>query len=182
MSSFFEKLMLSFVFLNKKSRLFQFCWTFGFLSWILGCYFWVINSEPVSSIFVIVSIIFCLLGLFKIRDFRKNKPDISSKENFDFGIYIVLIVISVLTMVLSKSIANGITGIISLFIVWQAYKINKAMRDQWLFPMCYPQIMYTPNQFKLYKQTNKTQLKINKGKAYCKFTSSGLSKNQSSFS
>jgi len=130
MSSFFEKLMLSFVFLNKKSRLFQFCWTFGFLSWILGCYFWVINSEPVSSIFVIVSIIFCLLGLFKIRDFRKNKPDISSKENFDFGIYIVLIVISVLTMVLSKSIANGITGIISLFIVWQAYKINKAMRDQ----------------------------------------------------
>lgn len=71
-----------------------------------------------------------MLGLFKIRDFRKNKPDISSKENFDFGIYIVLIVISVLTMVLSKSIANGITGIISLFIVWQAYKINKAMRDQ----------------------------------------------------
>jgi len=110
----------------------HFFWASGFISWILGCCFWVLQADVVSLIFVCVSIIFCLLAIYDVSGLKLY--DVSSLRRCKprFAHYVLIISISVLTMVAFNSLAIGLTTNILLLLLlynWRVLKKPKEKQD-----------------------------------------------------
>ena len=105
----------------------RFIWTSGFISWIMGCCFWVIQADFASLVFISISIIFCLLPFFTRSDFNSNEYSNLKRAKIGFSVYFLIISISVVAMFASKSFAVGITTNTLLLIFlfdWRMYKKN----------------------------------------------------------
>jgi len=103
----------------------HFFWTSGFISWILSCYFWILQAELVSLIFILFSIILCLLAIFDISDLNLKRFSNFRRAKLGLSIYFLITSISVMTMVAFKSLAAGFTTNIVLFLfvyTWGVYK------------------------------------------------------------
>lgn len=106
----------------------QFIWTSGFVSWALGCLLWVLEADFVSNAFVLASIFFCLVPIFTTSDLKLEEATQWSGAKFGFSVYFLVISLSVLFMVVSKSVADGVTALIILLVSlysWREYKKTK---------------------------------------------------------
>lgn len=110
----------------------HFLWTSGFVSWILGCCFWLLQTEFVSLLFISASTIFCLLAIYDISDLKLCEISALRKRKFSVTPYILIISISVLTMVAFNSLAIGLTMntllLLSLY-DWKVIKKPKQKQD-----------------------------------------------------
>ena len=109
----------------------RFIWTAGFMSWILGCCFWVSQVELVSLILTITSIVLCLLAIFATSDMDLNEFSNWKKTRLELSVYVSIISASVVTMIASKSLAVGFTMNILLFLLlynWKEFKETKKQR------------------------------------------------------
>jgi hypothetical protein len=100
-------------------------WDLGFASWILGCCFWVLKVDAISTIFILASIIFCSLTIVVISQDNFVEFSIFRKVKLGSLVSFILISISVVTMVLSNSFASGIVTFMLLWIslyTWRQYE------------------------------------------------------------
>jgi hypothetical protein len=106
----------------------HFIWTSGFVSWILGCCFWVLQVDFVSFTFILTSIIFCLVAIFAISDMNIIEFSNLRIDKLGFSVYFLIISISVVAMVAFNSLAVGFTTNILLLLflyVLREYKKTK---------------------------------------------------------
>jgi len=102
----------------------HFIWTLGFGSWALGCLFWVLEVGFVSYIFIIVSILFCLVPFFTTSHLNLEEVVRLSGSKFGFSVYFLAISLSVLLMIAGKSVGDGVTALFILLISvysWRKY-------------------------------------------------------------
>jgi hypothetical protein len=100
-------------------------WTSGFISWILGCYTWLIQANLISLIFISISIIFSLSAIYDTYNLKLNDATSLKRSKLNFTPYLLIISISVLTMVAFNSLPAGLTTsvIMLLFLYdWKAFK------------------------------------------------------------
>jgi len=102
-----------------------FLWTGGFISWIFGCCFWVLQADIASLTFITTSIIFCLLAIVTIS--KRNIIEASNRKrvNLRLSVYVLIISMSVVTMVAFKSFAAGITMITLLLLFFYDWRVIK---------------------------------------------------------
>ena len=115
-------------FMLYKNFLVKMFWTSGFISWVIGCSLWVLNIDFFSSIFIFVSSIFCLITIFKVINLDLHEASASKMFKPKFSPYILIISVSVLTMVVLKSVAIGLTTSILLMLFlydWRLIKQSK---------------------------------------------------------
>ena len=115
-------LMSVFDFMFKHSFGVHFLWTTGFVSWVLGCYFWVLQVDAVSLTFVLASVGFGLLAILSTSNMRINKSVKVAKDSFRFSFAVLFVSISVVAMISFRSLAAGLTTIVLLstaFYVWK---------------------------------------------------------------
>lgn len=103
----------------------RFIWITGYISWILGCCFWVLQANIVSIAFISASIIFCFLAIAVML--KTNLPKLSDLRRTKLGlsVYVLIISASVVAMVAAKSLGLGITTSIVLLLFlydWKVYK------------------------------------------------------------
>ena len=110
----------------------RFFWTSGFISWILGCYFWVLQAEFVSLVFIVTSIIFCLVANFATYD--RNILEFSNLrlDTLGFSVYVLIISISVIAMIAFNSLAVGFTMNIVLLLFFYDWKVYKKTKEEQL--------------------------------------------------
>jgi hypothetical protein len=109
----------------QNSFCFQFYWTSGFISWILGCCFWILQADLISLNFILFSIVLCLLAGFDIFNLDLIRFSNFGRVKFGSSIYFFVISISVMIMVAFKSLADGLTAnvVLLLFVyAWRVYK------------------------------------------------------------
>ncbi len=117
-------LMKLFEYMMQNSVGISFLWTPGFISWILGCCFWVLQENFVSLTFISPSIILCILAIFATSDQKLNGFSDSKTVDLGLSVYILIISISVIVMIAFYSLAVGIvTNILLLLILydWKVY-------------------------------------------------------------
>ena len=115
-------------FMLHKNFLVKMFWTSGFISWVIGCSLWVLNVDFFSSIFIFVSFIFCLIAICKVTNLNLHEASASKMFKPKFSLYILIISVSVLTMVVLKSVAIGLTTSILLMLLlydWRLIKQSK---------------------------------------------------------
>jgi hypothetical protein len=103
----------------------SFLWTPGFISWILGCCFWVLQENFVSLTFISASVILGILAIFATFGQKLNGFSDARTADLGFSVYFLIISISVIVMICFYSLAVGIvTNIILLLILydWRVYK------------------------------------------------------------
>lgn len=116
------------LFMNLFGYLFQnffavhFFWTSSFISWIIGCCFWVLKLDFVSLIFISVSSIFGLLAIYGTSGFKLSGFYAFGGGSFNSSFLVLIITISVLVMVFSNTIADGLTSSIFLLIVFHSFR------------------------------------------------------------
>ena len=110
----------------------QFFWTSGFMSWILGCCFWVLQADFVSLTFIVISIIGCLLAIFAVSDLNLNKFSNLRIAKLGFSIYVLIISISVVAMVAFNSLAVGLTTIILLRLFVYTWRVHEKTKEKQL--------------------------------------------------
>jgi uncharacterized membrane protein len=106
----------------------RFIWTAGFMSWILGCCFWVIDAEFVSLFFISASIVFCLLAILDTANIDLSELPTLRRAKLGPSVYVLIISISVIATVFFKSLAAGLTTNILLLLLlynWRKYKKTK---------------------------------------------------------
>ena len=130
-----SKLLSSLIFLmNLFEYMYQnnfgvhFLWTTGFVSWIVGCGFWLLQADLVSLLFICASIIFCLVAIYDISDLKSCEISASRKSEFSVTPYILIVSISVLTMVAFNSFAIGLTANIVLLLFLYDWKVIKKLK------------------------------------------------------
>ena len=109
----------------------RFLWTSGFMSWILGCCFWVLEVEFVSLFFSLFSIVFCLLAILDTANLNLNELPNLRRAKLGPSVYVLIISISVLATVVAKSLAVGLTTNILLLLLlynWRKHKKQKLLR------------------------------------------------------
>ena len=119
-------LMTLFEYLFENNFGVHFFWSLGYISWIMSCFFWVLYMESFSLIFILASIILCLLGIY---DTSKLNLDFFSNlrvKTLGFSVYVFIFAISILVMVAFNSIAAGIsTNIVLLAITYNLRGTHK---------------------------------------------------------
>jgi hypothetical protein len=110
----------------------HFFWTSSFISWILGCCFWVLQADFVSLSFILTSIIFCLLAIYDISDLNLNGFSNFRRAKLGFSVYILIISISVLAMVAFNSLAAGFTTNIMLLLFLYGWKVYEQTKEKQL--------------------------------------------------
>lgn len=103
----------------------SFLWTPGFISWIFGCCFWVLQENFVSLTFILASVILGILAIFATFDQKLNGFSDARTANLSFSVYFLIISISVIVMICFYSLAVGIvTNILLLLILydWRVYQ------------------------------------------------------------
>jgi len=110
----------------------RFFWTSGFVSWILGCYFWVLQADFVSLVFIVTSIIFCLVANF--ATYNMNIIEFSNLriDKLGFSVYVLIISISVVAMVAFNSLAVGFTMNILLLLFLYDWKVYEKTKEKQL--------------------------------------------------
>jgi len=106
----------------------RFLWTSGFISWILGCCFWVLEADFVSLFFISSSIVFCLLAILDTANLNLNELPTLRRAKLGPSVYVLIISISVVATVVSKSLAVGLTTNILLLLFlynWRKCKKTK---------------------------------------------------------
>jgi len=107
----------------------RFLWTAGFMSWILGCWFWVIHIDSVSLAFILTSIIFCLVSIYTISDLNLNEVPNQSGTKVGFSVYVLIISLSVFFMVATKTVANGVTLLLVLLVCLRGWRIIQKTKE-----------------------------------------------------
>ena len=103
----------------------SFLWMPGFISWILGCCFWVLQENFVSLTFISASVILGILAIFATFDQKLNGFSDARIGALGFSVYFLIISISVVVMICFYSLAVGIvTNILLLLILydWRVYQ------------------------------------------------------------
>ena len=129
------KLIPSFIYLmNLFEYMFQnnigvhFIWTSGFVSWILGCCFWVLQANFISLTLIFFSIIFCLVAIFATSDININEFSNIKMNKLGISVYVLIISISVLAMISFNSIAVGFTTNILLVLFLYNLRVFKRVK------------------------------------------------------
>jgi hypothetical protein len=110
----------------------HFFWTSSFISWILGCCFWVLQADFVSLSFILISIIFCLLAIFDISDLNLHGFSNFRRAKLGFSVYVLIISISVLAMVAFNSLAVGFTTNILLLLFVYNWRVFEKTNEKQL--------------------------------------------------
>jgi hypothetical protein len=97
-------------------------WSAGFISWILGCSFWVQQAEVLSMTFISSSIILCFLAIVVMPKTNLTEFPNLGKADLGLSVYVLFVSISVVIMVASKSYANGIITNILLLLSWYTWR------------------------------------------------------------
>ncbi len=116
MFSMFVSFLKVFDYMLKNNFGVQFVWTSGFVSWILSCVFWVQEVNFLSSTFVFISILLCLVSIFGVSDFSLEEVPNWSEAKVGFSAYFVVISFSVLVMLVTKNVGDGVTTLFVLLI------------------------------------------------------------------
>jgi len=109
-------LMTLFEYMFQNDFAVHFFWTSGFISWILGCSFWILKADFISFVFLLTSIIFCLVAIYSISSMNLSEFSTLGKDKLGFSLYVLIISISVLVMVAFNSLAAGFTTNILLLL------------------------------------------------------------------
>jgi hypothetical protein len=100
----------------------HFIWTLGFIAWILSSCFWVLKIDIVSLILVSISIIFCIVAIISTSDVKLKNQEKLQSDGFGFSIYFLITSFSVIIMILSNSLATGLTANIFFFVLFYSLK------------------------------------------------------------
>ena len=114
----------------EKSVVVHFLWIAGFISWILGCCYWVLEAEVLSLIFISGSIALGLVAIFDTFNHNLNESFDLRNGKLGFSVYVLPISISVLAMVATKSLAVGFTSnVLLLLLGYDLRTYNKNKED-----------------------------------------------------
>ena len=123
-------LLSVFDFMFKNSFGVHFLWTTGFVSWVLGCVFWVLQVDAVSLTFVLASVGFGLLAILSTFGLRINRSVNLAKDNSRISVGALFVSISVVAMVSFRSFAAGLTTIVLLCTAFYCWKLLFAETKQ----------------------------------------------------
>ncbi len=125
-------LMSLFEYMFKNNIGVHFFWTSGFVSWIVGCCFWVLQSDFISLTLILFSIIFCLVAIYTTSDMNIIEFSKLKIDKLGFSVYVLIISISVVAMVAFNSIAVGFTTNILLLLFLYNWRVFKKTREKQL--------------------------------------------------
>ena len=111
-NNFFEKihfLLSVFEYLFQNNFALRFFWSTGFISWIIGCLFWILNIEFFSSLLLAASIILCIVVLYDVAKLNIEYFSTLEVSQVGFSVYLLIFSVSILVMVSLNSLAAGIT-------------------------------------------------------------------------
>lgn len=96
-------------------------WTSGFITWIIGSYFWVVKVYFPSSIFIGLSVVLSLISLFGTVIPRVATFSLADRKLTTSPV-ILIMTFSVLIMIAFTSVGTGFTSSVILFPAFYTYK------------------------------------------------------------